>query len=67
MLALLAAFGALDIAVLSRIHRLESAPIRTDVDLRATRERIDRLSQTVMIVGVALGIAFLAAFVVLVF
>ena len=65
IIALLAAFGALDVAVLTRIHALEAAPIRTDLDLRITRERIDRLARTVLVAGVGLGLAFLGAFVML--
>jgi hypothetical protein len=63
MLALLAAFGGLDLAVLSRIRRLEATPVRTDLDLRTTQETIDRLARTVLVAGLGLGIAFLVAFV----
>ena len=67
MLALLAAFGALDIAVLTTIHRIEAAPIHSDFDLLATNEKITRLSRTVFFTSLGLGIAFLVAFVAIVF
>lgn len=65
LLALLAAFGAMDVVILTRIHRLEAKPIRTDTDLRDARVALARLSRAVLLAGVALGGAFLAAFVVL--
>ncbi|MCI4371910.1 MAG: hypothetical protein L3J78_04600 [Thermoplasmata archaeon] len=65
LLAILVAFAVVDVAVLTRIHRIEVAPIRTDRDLSVTRQQIDRLARTVLYAGAGLGLAFLAVFVLL--
>lgn len=63
LVAILAAFAAVDAAVLARIHRLEIAPIHTDGDLRSTRRQLERLSRMVLVSGTGLGAAFLVVFV----
>ena len=66
LLGVLAAFGVLDAAVLARIHALEQSRIRTDLDLRTTRNQIERLGRIVLLAGAGLGAVFLVGFVILV-
>lgn len=67
LVAILVAFAALDGMILSRIHRLELAPIRTASDLRMTRDQMKRLSRIVVVAGGVLGLAFVVLFAWMVF
>lgn len=67
LIAILVAFAALDGMILSRIHRLELAPIRTASDLRMTRDQMKRLSRIVVVAGGVLGLAFVVLFAWMVF
>ena len=67
LIAILVAFAALDGMILSRIHRLELAPIRTASDLRMTRDQMKRLSRIVFVAGGVLGLAFVVLFAWMVF
>jgi len=60
---LLAVFGTMDAALLSRIRQLESSEIRNDAELRTTRAQIERLAGQVLAAGAGLGVAFAILFV----
>ncbi|HEX9339855.1 MAG TPA: hypothetical protein VF992_01605 [Thermoplasmata archaeon] len=63
LVGLLAVFGTLDAALLSRIRRIEASEIRDDADLRTTRAQIERLARLVLAAGAGLGVAFVVLFV----
>ncbi len=62
LVGLLAVFGTMDAALLSRIRLMESSEIRNDAELRTTREQIERLARQVLAAGAGLGVAFAALF-----
>ncbi len=62
LVAILAAFAVVDAAVLTRIHRIEIAPMHTDGEVRSTRQQLERLSRMVLVSGTGLGAAFLVVF-----
>ena len=63
LVGLLAVFGTMDAALLSRIRQLESSEIRNDAELRTTRAQIERLARQVLAAGAGLGVAFAILFV----
>src|SRR6266705_2181377 len=63
LVGLLAVFGTMDAALLSRIRELESSEIRNDAELRSTRAQIERLARQVLAAGAGLGVAFAILFV----
>lgn len=66
LVAIVVAFGSLDAAVLTRIHRLETGPLATDRDLRSARAQVERLARVVLIAGSVLGGAALLVFALIV-
>lgn len=65
LLAVLAAFGTLDGLILVNLQGIRADLSRTPEELPRVRQRLDRLSRTVLYGGAALGAAGVSAVVLL--
>jgi len=57
LIAVLAAFGALDVVVLANLRSIRAVPKTTRADLERVRGRLERLSRLLLLGGGTLGAA----------